>query len=192
MKCIVVAFCIVVSLSGCPNTVFVVDSGLETAIRFAIGKSFGPLTTTDLLELTSLDARSLNIRSLQGIEYCTNLRWADFSGNNISDLTPLEPLGLPTRASALEYLNLKNNKIEDISSLAGLLNIRWLSISGNTVRDISPLVDNATNPERTTAGFVLSLDVASLSSSSATSDLQALAAAGVTVDAADVTTGKSK
>ena len=191
MKCVVVAFCIVVSLTGCPQTVFIVDSGLETAIRFTIGKSFGPLTTTDLLDVTTLDARSLNIRSLQGIEHCTNLRWVDLSGNQIGDLTPLEPLGLPTRASALEYLNLNNNKIEDVSSLAGLLNIRWLSIIGNQVRDISPLVENATNPERTTVGFVLSLDVASLSSSSATTDLQALAAAGVTVDAADATKVKS-
>ena len=189
MKGVVVAFCIILSLTGCSQIVFVTDSGLETAIRFSIGKSFGLLTENDLLQVTTLDANGMNIQSLKGIEYCTNLRWADFSDNKISDLTPLVSLGLPTRASAIEYLNLSDNAIVEISSLAGLLNLRWLSISGNAVWDISPLVDNATNPERTTSGFVLSLDVDTLSSTSATSDLQALAAAGVTIDEADAKSG---
>ena len=54
--------------------VYIPDANLRAAIRDALGKSrFAPITTTDMANLTALDARNRNIRDLTGLESATNL-----------------------------------------------------------------------------------------------------------------------
>src|SRR5437773_10310080 len=43
------------------------DPGLNAAIRDALGKSSGPLTVTDMLSLTNLNARNRNVSSIDGL-----------------------------------------------------------------------------------------------------------------------------
>ena len=132
---------------GCPLAVIFPDKALESAVRAEIGKPFGMLTQADLIQVRSLDGRSLNIRDLSGIEYCTNLEWLDLDTNLISDITPLEQLGRPENPfdSPLYYLNLDSNQVTYIGPLAGLLNLRGVSLFANQIADLGPLVTNAQN-----------------------------------------------
>jgi len=134
---------VVVSLGlvGCPqNTVYIQDQNLEKAIRLAIDKPYGlGLTQSDLLLLQRLDARGMEIRSLDGLENCLNLFWLDLEDNNISDISEL------TFLINLEYVNLDSNQVTDITPLAGLLYLDQVSLVGNQILDISPLVANAKN-----------------------------------------------
>jgi hypothetical protein len=136
---------VLAALAGCPGTVFIPDRALESAIRAELHKPFGMLTEADLLDVQALDAGQLNIRDLSGIEYCLNLQWLDLRDNLISNLKPLEQLGRPESPfdSPLVYLNLNNNRIEDITPLVGLMNLNHLLLFGNELMDIGPLVTNA-------------------------------------------------
>lgn len=62
-----------------------------------------------------LDASQKTIRSLEGLQYATNLKSLDLSGNQITDLTPLKDL------TKLTYLDLYSNQITDIGPLEGFL-----------------------------------------------------------------------
>lgn len=62
-----------------------------------------------------LDASQKTIRSLEGLQYATNLKSLDLSGNQITDLGPLAGL------TKLTYLDLYSNQITDIGPLEGFL-----------------------------------------------------------------------
>lgn len=62
-----------------------------------------------------LDASQKTIRSLEGLQYATNLKSLDLSGNQIQDLSPLKDL------TNLTYLDLSDNQITDIGPLDGFL-----------------------------------------------------------------------
>jgi Leucine-rich repeat (LRR) protein len=113
------------------------DKALESAIRAELRLPFGLLTQADLLQLRVLDARNLNISSLSGLEYCTNLTWLNLDTNGLSDITPL------TRLSNLTYLNLEANDVTNIWPLSGLVFLKDLLLSGNEVWDLAALVANA-------------------------------------------------
>ena len=61
--------------------VIVVDPGLDAAIRDALQKPIGPLSTQDLLTLTNLNASDRSISSLDGLEAASNLISLDLSNN---------------------------------------------------------------------------------------------------------------
>lgn len=126
---------------GCPNGEVVIfrDAGLEGAVRQALGKPLGFLTKGDLLGLRRLDARSLDVRRLDGLEFATNLTFLDLDSNQISDVTVLANL------VNLQTLNLDSNEVFDITPLAGLLNLNVVSLFDNQVADVSALVTNARN-----------------------------------------------
>jgi len=131
-----------VGLAACPTavvTVFIPDTGLEMAVRSAIGKPMGLLTKVDMLRLRELDARQRNIESLVGLESSRNLSWLDLDTNSVSDLKPLANL------INIQYLNLDSNKLTDLTPLAGLVNLDGLSLFDNQIGDIQPLVTNAAN-----------------------------------------------
>jgi len=111
------------------------DSNLETAIREAIGKPIGCISTSDLAELTSLFAGQRNITYLTGLEHCTNLQYLNLSRNQISDISPLANL------TNLTDLYLWENQISDISPLANLTSLTLLYIYINQISDISPLAN---------------------------------------------------
>lgn len=137
--------CLAVSSSGCfcigPG-VSIPDEALDSAIRAELGKPFGCLSIADLLEVTELQASSLRIRSLEGLQFCTNLLIANLHDNEISSLDAIAGLG------NLTYLDVSSNNVTNIEAVTGLFFLRTLVLDDNVIRDFSPLVDNVT-----TGGF---------------------------------------
>jgi hypothetical protein len=107
------------------------DPDLKDAVERRLGIS--DPTPTDMLSLTSLNARHHGIADLTGIEYATNLTDLDLGGNQISDISVLWGL------TNLTWLNLGGNQVSDISVLSGLTNLTWLWLQRNQISDISPL-----------------------------------------------------
>ena len=97
-----------------PEIVSFADANLERAVRQALNRPRGPLTTAELASLTHLEANDLNIESLAGLEHCTGL----------------------------QTLKLQGNQITDVGPLAGLTNLQELSLWGNQIADVSPLTGN--------------------------------------------------
>jgi len=62
-----------------------------------------------------------------------NLQYLQLSDNQLRDLTPLEKLG------NLRYLYLSNNRIEDLGPLAALKGLCSLYVDGNQVSDVRPV-----------------------------------------------------
>ncbi len=132
-----------------------VDPNLEAAVRDAIAIATDPIYSSDLSELTHLDASGRNITDLAGLEYATRLTILDLVNNQISDISPLANLtSLATvdlwfnqivdisplaNLPSLTTLNLVNHQISDISPLAGLTNLTGLWLLDNQISDISAL-----------------------------------------------------
>ena len=128
-----------------PNPGVETIEGLDIALATAIRKELNitdrnqPITIQDMEALTSLEARSLGISSLKGLEHATNLTLLDLRYNRIWDLSPLRGL------TNLTKLRLAGNAISDISALSGLTNLTNLMLGnnlpggGNVILDISPL-----------------------------------------------------
>ena len=120
--------------AGTDITGQITDPNLLQAIRAALSKGSGdPITDDEMLGLTSLDAHSLGITSIAGLQYATNLTHLELYNNAIADLTPLQNL------TNLTYLDLSNNQIGSAADLTGLTNLTWLSLIGNQISDVSPL-----------------------------------------------------
>lgn len=118
-----------------PSTVAFQDAALEAAVRTQLGISQPlPLTPTDMLRLTTLTARGLGIKNLQGMEYARNLWSLNLGDNDIADISPLSNL------TALRSLWLYNNpRLTSCAPVARLTNLTLLWMSGNNISDITPL-----------------------------------------------------
>ena len=88
------------------------DNTLEGIVRGALnlGKE-DPLTKSAMERLFFLDATSLKIKDLIGLEYATQLEGLFLDNNQISDIIPLKGL------TQLEGLSLAANQISDITPL---------------------------------------------------------------------------
>jgi FKBP-type peptidyl-prolyl cis-trans isomerase/Leucine-rich repeat (LRR) protein len=121
-------------VSVTPATIVTIpDSNLEAAVREAIGKSEGDISSFDLENLTSLIADDKGIIDLTGLEHCTGLITLKLPNNQISDLSPLSGLVNLTK------IDLAGNQLSDIAPLANLTNLTDLSLGENRVSDLSPL-----------------------------------------------------
>lgn len=124
----------------CPllNTVFIPDDGLELAVREALNKPFGCLTTGDLASLTELQAENRGIRSLDGMEHCTGLIVLNLRSNSIKSITPL------TNLANLVRVDLTANEIKNIEPIAAWQNLDELQLAGDLMEifDWSPLTAN--------------------------------------------------
>jgi len=118
------------------EAVTMADGNLARAIREAISKPVGRIYTSDLEGLVSFSATAFYIRSLTGLEHCTNLTQLWLQKNRISDISPLVNL------TKLMKVDLRSNRISDISPLANLTGLIWLDLGYNEISDISPLVQN--------------------------------------------------
>ena len=123
------------AFATCFNDIVVTfaDSNLEAVIRATISKPTGDIHRSDLEALTFLDANDLEIDSLRGLEYCTNLVQVFLNFNSVSDLGPI--------AGLIKLLDVQfaGNDIVDISPLAGLLNMQRFNLAGNSISNISAL-----------------------------------------------------
>jgi Leucine-rich repeat (LRR) protein len=110
------------------------DANLETAIRSALSVGVQEdLTCVLIVGLTDLDAESLEIGSLVGIQNLTSLTHVNFRSNSISDISALSGL------TNLIDLDLRYNSISDISALSGLTSLTYLNLFANSITDIGPL-----------------------------------------------------
>ena len=116
------------------QVVYLPDPNLKKAIREELNLPDEiPLTQTEMLQLTRLDARDRQIANLTGLEYATNLTGMTLPYNEISDLTPLAEL------IRLEYLWLWGNSISDLSPLTSLTALKRIDLAGCQISDINPL-----------------------------------------------------
>ena len=93
-----------------------------------------PMTPRDLLRLTDLGIRAEDlITNLQGLEHAVNLEFLDIKNGKISDLTPLAGL------QNIRVLKFYGSNISDLTPLAGLMNLTGLNLTLNNVSDITPL-----------------------------------------------------
>ncbi len=110
------------------------DPNLRKAVREEIGVPEGvSITPEDIAKVVRLNAESMNITDLTGLERFVNLENIVANHNQIEDLRPLAGL------TNLGDLHLSHNTISDISPLAGLVNLTVLTLNHNTISDISPL-----------------------------------------------------
>ena len=135
--CIVVVIVIVIVAVRTPTGIFA-DPNLEAAVRDYIGKPDGPIYSSDLEDLTSLQAFGMNITDLSGLEHCTALTELMLEDNEIGDITPLSNL------TNLELLDLNGNQVDDISALSNLTNLSYLYLADNEISDIT-LLSNLVN-----------------------------------------------
>ncbi len=138
-----------------PDEIIFVDHNLENVVRSEIGNYHRPIYIEDVLPIESLNAESMNIKDLTGLEYFTNLRELHLSYNNISDLTPLASLAQLNNLNLgyneitslsplsqlvnLQSLDLYNNHISDVTPLSNLTGLQYLSLNNNNISDITPL-----------------------------------------------------
>jgi internalin A len=109
------------------------DTGLEAAIRVKLNKPTGDIYRTELFTIQNLQADSLGIADLTGLEHCINIQVLNLEYNQIINVGPISGL------TWLEELNLTKNQIMDISPLAGLTNLSKLYLRENQISSIGPL-----------------------------------------------------
>ena len=113
------------------SPVHIPDPGLKAAIEDELQVS--DPTPTDMLALLSLEAQSLKITDLTGLEYASNLQTVRLRFNHIGSVYPLAGL------SNLDSLSLNDNDIGDVSPLGGLTNLTLLDLHNNDISNISGL-----------------------------------------------------
>ena len=132
MGVLVVKFtAVIVSSVVAQDPVNFVDANLKAAIEDELWVS--DPTPVDLLALTKLRSINSGIISLAGLEYAENLRELNLRFNRVSDVSALSGL------RNLQELVLNNNQIDDVSLLSELVDLQFLDIHGNKLSDISPL-----------------------------------------------------
>ena len=119
------------SIALAEDPVYFPEEKLEIAVETTLGVP--DPTPTDMRELSSLNANTLDIADLTGLERGTHLASLYLHRNEISDLSPLSEL------TSLKDLRLFGNQISDISALSRLAPLTSLSLSNNQVSDISPV-----------------------------------------------------
>lgn len=140
-----------------PNSINIPDKGLKAAIKKALNTTSDYIIEDDLLSLTYLDAMDRDINTLEGLEYCTNVKTLLLSGNHIKDisklshLTKLEVLTIYDNritnfndlknCKSLRSISAARNDINDLSALAELTNLQYLYVPSNKFTDVTPLKD---------------------------------------------------
>ncbi|MGL6187033.1 MAG: immunoglobulin-like domain-containing protein [Clostridium chrysemydis] len=131
-------------------------------LREAINNYFNndpnkPITKSELESMEILSIGAYNVKSLDGLQYCKNLKELDITLNQIEDISPIKNLinlkklqitannikdiNDLSNLSSLESLDISSDKISDISPIKRLLKIKDLDISNNQISDISDLIN---------------------------------------------------
>jgi internalin A len=109
------------------------DSSLEAVIREKVQKPTGALLTSDLAEITEIEADEKGIHSLEGLQYCVSLHVLNMRGNAVSDLSPL------TNLTGITGLSASGNQITDVGPLTGMTRMNSLMLGDNQITDLHPL-----------------------------------------------------
>ncbi|MCG1021522.1 leucine-rich repeat domain-containing protein [Sutcliffiella horikoshii] len=108
------------------------DANLKKALKTQM-KLDREIRESDMEHLTMMDASSLGIISLKGLEKAVNLEFLFLSSNSITDITPLAGL------TKLFFLDLEENKIKSITPLNNLKELYFLGLANNPITNLQPL-----------------------------------------------------
>ena len=98
-----------------PTAMAIPDTALAAAVRAALDLAAdAPIPPDALATLTTLEAPSLGIAQLTGLEAAAGLTQLTLNDNQIRDVSALAQL------TSLQTLNLRDNEIMDVSPLTGL------------------------------------------------------------------------
>lgn len=112
------------------------DQNLKEVIADKIGKDDDEtIYRSDVINLSSLNARSSGIDDLTGLEYLTNLKTLDLGNNSLTKVTAL------TKLTRLKTLKLNNTDLQNLTPLKGLTSLTYLDISDNYIKDFTQLKD---------------------------------------------------
>jgi len=107
------------------------DQQLEQAIREVLNKDKdAAITQKDMESLTLLDLSRRGIKSIQGLQYASNLKYVDLSDNEIDDITPLKSL------TKIRELDISSNQIASIEDLSDLKDLGILIVSRNQISSL--------------------------------------------------------
>ena len=138
-------FCILILLAigclfyaGAEEPHWMPDPNLRAVVKKILREEIGlpeniPLQTEHIGLLVYIFAEDKGIRSLQGLEYATNLEELDVGRNQIQDIRPLANL------PKFRRLILWENQVSDLSPLATIVTLSDLNISNNPISDLLPL-----------------------------------------------------
>lgn len=134
--CIFIVFGIIASGVTLAQEEWMPDANLRQTIRDQLELPADiPLLKTDMKHLTGLDGRKRGITDLTGLEHATYLQWTNLGENEIRDISPLAAL------VHLEGLWIYTNPISDLSPLANLVNLKQLNLGICEISDIRPLAN---------------------------------------------------
>lgn len=119
------------------------DDNLRALVAWHLHSHFDvpldePVTVAnmELMEIfRGANASSWNIRSLEGLQYATNLKRLYLGNKPIEDLSPLATL------HNLEFANIGNTLVTDLTPLVGLESLQQLYVDGALVLDTSPVAE---------------------------------------------------
>ena len=112
------------------KSVIFTDNNLNTVIRNILGNP-NEITTKELVNITTLNARSKNIWSINGLNNCVNLIELYISNNNIYDISDITDL------INLETLVVSRNPILDLGPINFLENLKQLEVSDLNLINLS-------------------------------------------------------
>ena len=118
-----------------PGTVIhIPDLNLRAVIAEALGKGpNAPITVEDMQRLDRLDAPDKGIQDLTGLQFATNVTSLQLRDNKISDLSPIAGL-----INLVRLYFSRNRNIYDLSPLKNLTNLEHITFFETKVSDISP------------------------------------------------------
>ncbi len=108
------------------------DKVVENAVRKQILKPTGTIYKSDLEKVYRLSV-PVGIRTLIDIKQMVNLEYLDLSNTKITDISALGSL------KNLRVLYLQRNNISNISALKGLSKLEVLSVNGNKLSNINTI-----------------------------------------------------
>lgn len=107
------------------------DEQMEQAIRKVLNKDKdADITQNDMKSLTLLDLSRRGIKSIQGLQYASNLKYVDLSDNEINDITPLKSL------TKIRELDITGNQITSIEDLSDMTDMQMLIVSQNQISSL--------------------------------------------------------
>ena len=124
--------------------IFFPDPNVERAVRSAIGKSSGPISSNDLAGLTTLvDDRApvspqFGFSNLSGLEAATNLQ------SLILVRSPLTNYAALASMLRVSFLIISSSTISNLSFAASMSGLTTLVADGCRIQDVSPLAGHPT------------------------------------------------
>ena len=119
--------CISLRTTVVAQEISVPDPGLNTAIRDALQKPAGPLTSQDLLGLAVLNASGRNITNLQGLEFAHNLTSLNLRSNHFTNLS------FPGGLAKLNSLDLGFNPLTNLTLPPDVTNLDAIFLNTNVL-----------------------------------------------------------